>query len=98
MVLSMMYASDRPILTGCFSSLIDSMSMGTILYANVMSPLFDNVTLNVKKLLAVAFSDETGVVGVATVFAGVSAGDEFFAGLSCNGICSHTTVNAVPAV
>lgn len=47
MVLSMMYASDRPILTGCFSSLIFSMAIGISLYANVMSPVLYNVTLNV---------------------------------------------------
>lgn len=47
MVLSMMYASDRPIFTGCLSSTIFSIKIGTDLYANVMSPLSYNVTLNV---------------------------------------------------
>lgn len=47
MVLSMMYASDRPILTGCFSSLMFSMAIGTSLYANVMSPVLYKVTLKV---------------------------------------------------
>lgn len=42
-----MYASDRPILTGCFSSLMFSIKMGTSLYANVISPVLYNVTLNV---------------------------------------------------
>lgn len=47
MVLSIIYASDRPILTGCFSSLIVSIAIGMVLYANTISPVLNNVTLNV---------------------------------------------------
>lgn len=72
----MMYASDRPILTGCFSSLIDSMEIGIVLYAKIISPVFIRVTLNVNPFF-------TGVLSFgAGVGFGASVGEVFFAELS----------------